>query len=43
MQNIELEKLIEKQPKKKISVIDFVFSNPYFVRSTEYSSIIENS
>ena len=42
MQNSELEKLIEKQPKKKISVIDFVFSNPYFVRSTEYSSIIEN-
>lgn len=42
MQNSELEKLIEKQPKKKFSVIDFVFSNPYFVRSTEYGSTIEN-
>ncbi|CAM4386192.1 hypothetical protein [Flavobacterium terrigena] len=42
MQNSEIEKLIEKQPKKKISVIDFVFNNPYFVRSTEYSSTIEN-
>lgn len=42
MQNSEIEKLIEKQPKKKLSVIDFVFSNPYFVRSTEYGSTIEN-
>lgn len=42
MQNSELEKLIEKQPKKKISVINFVFNNPYFVRSTEYGSTIEN-
>lgn len=42
MQNSELEKLIEKQPKKQLSVIDFVFNNPYFVRSTEYGSTIEN-
>lgn len=42
MQNPELEKLIEKQPKKKISVIDLVFNNPYFVRSTKYGSTIEN-
>jgi hypothetical protein len=42
MQNSELEKLIEKQPKKKISVIDFVFSNRYFVRSAKYGSTIQN-
>lgn len=42
MQNPELEKLIEKQPKKKLSVINYIFANPYFVRSKEYGSIIEN-
>ena len=42
MQNAELEKLIEKQPKKKFSVVDSIFDNPYFVRSKEYGSTIEN-
>ena len=42
MQNAELEKLIEKQPKKKLSVVDSIFDNPYFVRSKEYGSTIEN-
>lgn len=41
MQNFEMEKLIEKQPKKKKSVINFIFDNPYFVRSTEYGSTIK--
>lgn len=42
MQNPEIEKLIEKQPKKKLSVTDLFFDNPYFVRSKEYGSIIKN-
>ena len=41
MQNLELENLIENQPKKKNTVIDFVFDTPYFVRSTKYGSIIK--
>ena len=41
MQNSEIEKLIEKQPKQKNIVIDFLFDTPYFVRSTEYVSTIE--
>lgn len=41
MQNPELEKLIEKQPKQKNMVIKFLFDTPYFVRSTEYVSTIE--
>ncbi|RXR20860.1 hypothetical protein EQG63_02680 [Flavobacterium amnicola] len=41
MQNFEIEKLIEKQPKKKNSVINFIFDNPYFVRSSEYGSTIK--
>lgn len=40
MQNPEIEKLIENQPKQK-NVIDFLFDSPYFVRSTEYVSTIE--
>jgi hypothetical protein len=42
MQNAELEKLIEKQPKKKFSVVDSIFDNSYFVRSKEYGSTIKN-
>lgn len=40
MFNQEIEKLIENQPKQK-NVIDFLFNSPYFVRSTEYVSTIE--
>jgi len=41
MQNSEIEKLIENQPKQKNIIIDFIFDTPYFVRSTEYVSTIE--
>lgn len=41
MQNSEIEKLIEKQPKQKNMVIEFLFDTPYFVRSSEYVSTIE--
>ena len=40
MQNPEIEKLIENQPKQK-NVIDFLFDSPYFVRSKEYGSFVE--
>lgn len=41
IQNPELENLINKQSKPANKVIDFIFSNPYFVRSSEYDSIIK--
>ena len=37
-----IENQINKLPKKKRSVIDYIFSNPYFVRSNEYVSTISN-
>ncbi|NHM02617.1 hypothetical protein [Flavobacterium difficile] len=41
IQNPELENLINKQSKQSSKVIDFIFSSPYFVRSTEYDAIIK--
>jgi len=41
MQKFEIEKQIEKQPKKENNIINLIFSNPYFVRSTEYKSTIK--
>lgn len=41
IQNSELENLIEKQNKKENKIIDFIFDNPYFVRSTEYDAYIK--
>ncbi len=37
-----IENQINKLPKKELSVIDYVFSNSYFVRSNEFGSIISN-
>lgn len=40
--NQKIENQINKLPKKESSVADYIFSNPYFVRSTEMGSTISN-
>ena len=39
-ENIEIE--IQKLNQKESSFIDYIFSNPYFKRSTQFSSILSN-
>lgn len=40
--NQTIENQINKLPKKERSVIDYIFNNPYFVRSNEFGSTISN-
>jgi hypothetical protein len=40
--NSVIENQINKLPKKERSVTDYIFSNPYFLRSQEFGSTISN-